>query len=310
MKRTTGVGVRASPLLELARRLAREPLLLFCAVGAALFALAPRDRDADEVHLSARSLRSLESAEARRRGRAELPADEAASVRARAVDDELLYREGLRLGVDKNDNIVRQRVIEKMLFLAEDLAGSARPVGDGELQAFLKEHAASFPRAAVASFVHVFAERDPAALEKLRHSLPADALDPPPVGDAFPLGRKVIDIAVESVRAEYGPDFATLVASAPVGDWVGPVRSHYGYHLLRIVSRRGGGPASLDEVRGPVRIAYVQQRREQALGELMRGIRARYRVTIDDRDGAQPAGSASASVAAQDQAARQAREAD
>jgi peptidyl-prolyl cis-trans isomerase C len=294
----------------LSRWVLREPMLLFFAVGAGLFALAPRAERGDQVHLSRSSLRALEQVEARRRNLTELPADIAAAVRAQAVDDELLYREGLRLGLDKSDNIVRQRVIEKMLFLAEDLAGSARPIGDEELERYLAAHPEAFRRPSGVSFVHVFASGDIGQLIRLKPSLAAgtegEAAQPPDAGDAFPLGRRVIDATLESVRVNYGPAFAAALETIPPGVWSAPVRSPYGHHLVKVLARSAGGAPALGEVRAQVRLAYLQERQERATAEFRRLVRARYRVTIDDGEGAAPAGGAFAGTAA----AAAAREAD
>lgn len=270
-------------------KIRREPLLAFCVVAVALFALAPRGERGDEVHVGRRNLKSLEDAEARRRHVSELPAAVAASVRQGAIDDELLYREGLRLGLDRNDNIVRQRVIEKMLFLAEDLAGSGRPVSDDELDKYLRAHTSDFRRPTIVSFVHVFAATDAAMLARLRPTLAAGvdgaAGDAPACGDAFPLGRRVVDASLDAIGKSYGAAFADAVAKLPVGSWSEPVASLYGHHLVKVLARKDGGTPTLADVRGEVRIAYLQERKARATAELLRAIRARYRVVVDDGGG-------------------------
>jgi hypothetical protein len=278
--------------LSIARWALREPLVLFFAVGGALFALAPRGERADQVHLSQRSLRSLEQAEARRLRVAELSAPAALRLRAQAVDDELLYREGLRLAVDRGDSVVRQRVIEKMLFLADDLAGAGRPVDDAELERYLEAHAAAFRRSTTVSFVQVFAAADAAPLERLRPTLPTgttgEAAQPPAAGDAFPIGRRVVDAPIESIQKSYGAAVAAAAERLPPGEWSAPLRSSYGWHLIKVVARRDGGMPRLAEVRDDVRLAYLQERKQRATAELLERLRARYQVVIDDREGASP----------------------
>jgi hypothetical protein len=272
------------------RWLRREPLVIFFAVGAILFLIAPGSKSEREVHLSTRALQSLEQAEARRRGVSVLPAPVAAAVRARAIDDELLYREGLRLGVDQNDNIVRQRVIEKMLFLAEDLAGASRPVDDGELSRFLGAHAEEFRRQTIVSFVQVYAASDPARLSQLLPTLAAGTQgaseEAPSAGDAFPTGRRTVDASLDAVKKSYGTEFAATVEKAAIGTWSGPIASPFGHHLVKVTARRDGGIPALAEVRDAVRLAYLQERKDKATAEFLRGVRARYRVVVDDRDSA------------------------
>ncbi len=40
------------------------------------------------------------------------------------VQSEVLYREALAMGLDKNDEIVKRRMAQKMQFLAEDVAAA------------------------------------------------------------------------------------------------------------------------------------------------------------------------------------------
>jgi hypothetical protein len=281
----------------------REPMLWFFVVGGALFALAPRERGTSdgEVRISRRSLASLEAAEARRRHVTTLPLEVARAIRQQAIDDELLYREGLRLGVDKNDNIIRQRVIEKMLFLADDLAGSARPIGDGELAQYLAAHADRYRRPTVVSFVHVFAASDAAPLQHLAPTLPPGtdgaAAEPPAVGDAFALGRRVVDEPLPIVEKSYGPSFAATLTTLPLGIWSAPVQSQYGFHLVKVLARRDGGLPALDDVRGELRLAMTQERKARATAELLRSIREQQDVTVDDGADAVPvAGAAPAAL--------------
>jgi hypothetical protein len=51
------------------------------------------------------------------------------------VREEILYREALALGLDRNDEIVRRRMAQKMQFLAEDVAAAREPT-EAELRAW------------------------------------------------------------------------------------------------------------------------------------------------------------------------------
>jgi hypothetical protein len=198
-------------------------------------------------------------------------------------------------------------VIEKMLFLAEDLGGAARPVSDEELGRYLAAHPGAFRRPSVVSFIHVYSAADPGALARLRPTLApgvdGDAALPPDVGDAFPIGRRVVDATLDSIRTSWGDGFAAALEALPIGAWSAPLPSRYGHHLVKVIARSAGGVPALDEVRGEVRMAYLQERKERATADFLRAVRARYRVDIDDGDGAVPAAGAFVGSAA-------AREAD
>ncbi|MCA9635594.1 MAG: hypothetical protein KC420_06135, partial [Myxococcales bacterium] len=107
------------------RALLREPLVHFVVAGGLLFGLhrlvAPPPAIAGEVVIDREWARAVGGELGRALGRPPA-ADELAGALVDAVDQELLYREGLALGLDRGDPIVRRRVIQRARFLHEDRA--------------------------------------------------------------------------------------------------------------------------------------------------------------------------------------------
>src|SRR5206468_2589988 len=91
----------------------RARIVQFAAIGGVLFAIAPRPRDDHRIEISSRSIAITQSAEAARRGSGRLDPGKAAEVTARVIEDEILYREGIRLGLAEDDPLIRQRVVQK-----------------------------------------------------------------------------------------------------------------------------------------------------------------------------------------------------
>ena len=54
------------------------------------------------------------------------------------MQEEVLYREALAMGLDKDDTIVKRRMAQKMQFLAEDV-GAAREPERAELEFLVHE---------------------------------------------------------------------------------------------------------------------------------------------------------------------------
>ena len=116
------------PILESIKGWLREPLLLFLVVGAAIFAVyaavnpnSGRSESSKRIELTAEDLRQLEIAFVAQWNRPPTP-EEAAGIVEMRIHEEVLYREALALGLDKQDTIVRRRMAQKMEFLSEDLA--------------------------------------------------------------------------------------------------------------------------------------------------------------------------------------------
>jgi hypothetical protein len=270
----------------------RQRALQFLVLGGLLFALAPKPRSSRDVALDSRSLAALEKAQVQRLGRAALDDDESREVQARAIQDEILFREALRLGLDRDDNVVRQRLIQKVLFLAEDLAGVTATPSEAELRAFFDATRAQWTRPARIRFVHVYA--GPTGRDRLAglrdQAIAATSLapgQPPSLGDAFPLPRSATASHDELV-AEFGSGFADAVFALRLGGWSTPIASRHGWHLVEVVERSEGGPATFDEVRGRLSLAYLVARKKQATADFLRQAATRYRITIDGHPLAAP----------------------
>ena len=98
----------------MARRLLREPLVHFLALGAALFALyGALDRDGfdapDEIVVDRARLASL-AAEFERRWRRPPTPEERRELVESWVREEILVREGVALGMDRDDPVVRRNL--------------------------------------------------------------------------------------------------------------------------------------------------------------------------------------------------------
>ena len=139
------------------RRLLREPLLHVLALGVLLFALqravAPPSAS-EEIVVPGDALAGMREEFRRRTGRMPSATDEQAMLE-KWVDDEVLVREALAMGLDRGDSIVRRRLMQKMEYLLENTEPVPAPT-DAELETFLKAHADRYASPARVSFAHVF----------------------------------------------------------------------------------------------------------------------------------------------------------
>jgi hypothetical protein len=258
--------------------LARHRLVQFAVLGGALFAIAPRTRAAERIEITSDRLSALRAAEATRPSARGPSLDRDHAVDQRAIEDEILYREGVRLGLDKGDGIVRQRVVQKVLFLAEEMAGASRPADEGELRAFFEHNRARWAMPERHRFTQVFRHE--------RGALAAWSEGPkttdPPLGEPSPVPVEM-DADREHVAQALGADFADALGQLPIAAWAGPLRSAYGWHLVRVLDRRAGRPAELQEVHASVVEAFSVHRRQEATAAFLKGALTRYQVTVDDK---------------------------
>src|SRR4029450_1555109 len=76
------------------------------------------------------------------------------------VHDEILYREGVKLGLDRDDIVVKRRVRQKVEMIAEEDASTRTPT-DADLSAYLAANQARFVQPAVLTFEQVFVGESP-----------------------------------------------------------------------------------------------------------------------------------------------------
>ena len=189
--------------------------------------------------------------------------------------EEILYREALRLGLDRDDAVVRKRMANKMDFIAVTMAETATP-DDGVLQAWLKDHPQRFATDVRYSFDQLYFAEKPAAEAALRSGDPArdaQAISLPATLDASPARR---------VEQQFGRAFVEgLNAMQPGSDWQGPVPTGFGWHLVRLTARDAGTPPAFAQIRERVltdwRAQTMEQRRADAYGLL----RDAYDVTVE-----------------------------
>ena len=256
------------------RALAREPLLHFLVLGALLFAIWPTEAP-DTVVITETKVNTWLAAYERQHGRAPSPA-ERAQLLERQVAEDLLYREALALGFDREDTVIRGRLIEKIRYLLQHSAPRSEPT-DAELTAQLRGHAERYGKPAVLSFEQVFVRRDGDALGALAELQSGRA--PETVGDAFPHPRSLRQATSSQVDSRYGAGFFAIVAAVPVGGWAGPVESSFGQHLVRVSGYTPGRSARLEEVRGRLRSDVLLARRAQAEAAGIERLRAKYSLT-------------------------------
>jgi len=268
------------------RRLLREPLLQFAVLGALLFALyGALQRGApaapDEIVVERARLAHLE-AQFARVWRRPPTAEERDGLVASWVREEILYREGVALGMDRDDPIVRRRIAQKMDFLAGGQAPSEP--GEAELHSWLDTHPRDYRIEPTYTLRQLYFDpgRRGARLEQdlaaarlaLEHGTPVagDTSLLPDALDAAP--------AAEVVRV-FGSDFTRALDELPVGGWQGPVRSGYGLHLVELRERTPGRAATLAEVRPAVERDWLRARAEEANAAFYRSLRARYTVRVE-----------------------------
>jgi len=276
------------------RRWLKEPLLQFLLTGLALFIAydvrnrdaGPRERSA-RIELTADDLRQI-GLGCIAQGRPPPSSEEMRTLAEARVREEILYREALALGLDKDDTIVRRRLAQKMEFLFEDVAKLREPATD-ELKAWFETNAERFTLPGRITFRHLYfspdrrgerAGEDAArALTKIAGKS-MDAPDAIALGDPFMFQDYYGDRASDDVARTFGSGFARAVFQMTPGHWAGPVESGYGSHLIWVDSVTPARRPSFEEIEPDVRTAWIEEQRAEIRESAFAAMRARYEVVL------------------------------
>jgi hypothetical protein len=257
--------------------LAKQPLLQFAVLGGALFLVLGDGVDApdDAMIVVDPALRERLS----RQYEAQLGAfpspGEMQALVDKHVRDEMLYREALRLGLDEGDEIVRRRLVQKMEFLAE----SAVTPSEEDLRAWYEDHRDEFGEPPRASITQRYFSPDRHGWDGAREFAQAAMADGRKRGEASPVSEEFEAIDPQQAGAAFGDsDMAKAIFTAPIGEWSGPFRSGYGWHLLLVEAREDPEGSSFEDVVDQVALRWNEANRQEQLELMLKELGARYRV--------------------------------
>lgn len=255
------------------RALWREPLVHFAAGALALLALdraatelrRGRRDDARRIVVSDRFVQGLAARQRALVGRGPSAAEVEALVRDH-VRDEALERSARALGLDRDDPIVRRRLVQKMEFVVAGEVDAPTPT-DAALDAWRVAHADALREAPTVTFAQVYFARDRRGARAAddaraaRAAVMARGDDAVALGDAFVAGHRFAAQTEGDVAARFGDGFAHALRDVAAGQWSDVIESPYGAHLVRVVARDPGRLPPLSAVRGVVLRRWSDERR-------------------------------------------------
>ncbi|MFZ9038952.1 MAG: peptidyl-prolyl cis-trans isomerase [Gammaproteobacteria bacterium] len=274
----------------------REPLLHFLLLGLALFLyydLAGESTEAPpkRIHVDRGQVQQLAANFERTWSRPPTPQELDAMVEGH-VREEVFYREALALGLDRDDPLVRRRMRMKLEFMLEDL--SAQDYSDDVLNDYMQQHADRFRSETQVSLRQVYLnpdrrpDLDADAAQLLAHL--NDGAAPDTLGDPTMAPRFYQLSRQSEISRDFGEEFAREVAALPPGDWVGPLYSPFGAHLVKIDARIDARLPALVEIRERVLAEYQAGQRKQQKDVAYQKLREGYEVTVEPLSATDSAG--------------------
>jgi len=276
------------------KRWLREPLLHFLLIGLVLFAAYAyinRGRSGtpspNQIVLSLDELATMEAYFEGQWHRRPTPQEFQAMVEDK-VKEEVLYREGLVMGLDKGDTIVKRRMAQKVQFLAEDVATAHEP-STAELKAWFEKNTDKFALPSRYTFRHVYFSPDKRgtnAHDDAKKALariagqPEDSPEIASVADRFMFQDYYGDRAPSAIAKEFGPQFAVALEKITPGSWQGPIESGFGWHLVFVDTVIPGRIPAFEEVESEVKTAWLGEQKAVAREKAYKSLRSKYTVLL------------------------------
>jgi len=228
----------------------REPLFHFVVLGGLLFGIdrvvASRADDPRLIVVGAEVDREAIDTFKATRNR-DPNTEELNALRRVWLDNEVLYREGLALGVDKGDTAIRERVIFKALSVVD--ANVKVPAADDQtLRAWFESHRDKYDEPPRLDFEEAALSGDSseaavrAFVQQLNGGTPGDAK----------AGLRVFKGRPQSnIVQSYGAELAKALAASKPGEWQA-LHTRDGWRAMRLDADIPAKPAVFEALRGVI----------------------------------------------------------
>lgn len=207
------------------------------------------------------------------------------------------YEAAMALGMVETDPIVQRRIIQlNKQYLLRNLTGKQRKAGtgnsafeqyplptDAQLNDYLQRHKQQFEKPERWSFSQLFL--DPKKQSNQSSKWFSDLLTQLNEGASFKgnvsiLPRELSMLSRQQISQQFGHNFATSLDELEIGRWMGPIKSSYGNHMVKVEEKVSARPAELKEVYNRAVIGWQEENRKQVLENHLAALRESYRVSI------------------------------
>ena len=199
-----------------------------------------------------------------------------ADATERDIDQEILFREALARGLERDDPAIRERIASRMSYVLAESIVAPEPT-EAELRAHFEAHRERYGVPERIDFTHVFvADRDEQRISELAAKLAAGA-PPETLGDTFSGGRKYRGRKLADLAEAFGPELVDGLAAQAPGSWVRRASRH-GLHLVRVDRVDPARAPDFETAKLEVRRELVEAYRARAGGEAFRKLREQWKI--------------------------------
>ena len=256
-------------------------ILVFFAIGLLILFLDigfNSEKNSKDIYISDAELASLLSAWQSQVGRP--PSDEEiVNIINNFVQEEILYREALLLGLDQEDRIIKRRLAQKITFLKQETIPNEPSQED--LKKFFQHNKNNYFVPTTYSFSHHYFSKETDAQERANKAFKDFQMEGAALkGDPFFLGKNFYQNSGDEIKKNFGEVFFRIIEELPVNEWSGPHSSAFGEHLVFLKDVSKGFLPPLEKVISRVQQDFLKQAQDEALAKYINEISSEYNVVL------------------------------
>jgi len=200
------------------------------------------------------------------------------------IEEQVLMREAIRLGLNEDDTIIRRRLAQKMRFMIDDVNVPDLP-NRAELKTWYSKNPSRFMRPETRSFEHVYLSPKNRANTVIAEAefILKDGVgeDWKSFGDAFMAGRNFTELARPAVQRDFGTAFTRKLFQLPnSGDWQGPINSAFGVHIVRLTDITPEFLPDFDDIQIEVEAVWIDEAKRAENAKALEDLIAKYKVEV------------------------------
>lgn len=257
----------------------RNKLFIFFIIGIFLYLIdIGLNSDEDKnIYISDQEVISLINAWKSQVGR-EPTDDEISRIINNLVQEEILYREALNLGLEREDKIIKRRLAQKISFLKQE--SILKDFSQKEIIDFYKANRDKYYVPDSYTFTHKFFASNNNSKERAQNHL-NNSNGLYENSDPFFLGKNFADVSSVEINSNFGSSFSSYFKNPPINQWIGPYKSSFGHHNLYITNYTPGFHPTLEEIYNQLLVDLNQLKRDSAISDFIKEVGPEYSVVIN-----------------------------
>jgi parvulin-like peptidyl-prolyl isomerase len=203
------------------------------------------------------------------------------------IKEEVLYREALKMNLDKYDYVIKKRLIQKLDFITNDLIDQDITISNSDIENYYNKNKNSFKTEPNVTFTHIyFKDLDSAKtkIELLKQNKINIRFDQATKhGTRFIYNTNYIDKTPDFIESHFGKDFTKKLFNIKItpNKWVGPIKSKYGYHLVLLTKKTNQTLPNISETKEQIKRKLKYTFSKQLAEVITKQMINQYKVKMD-----------------------------